>query len=173
VFKQRVSRGRRDVGPPLPVTPDVLGMKYTVKIRYNTRPPVRLGEGTWDRTADTSNVVVGFIDRGMLKRGSAPVFRSCRGSDQASYRTESLQAKAVPCAAPTAMRFQMFPLDQFAKVLLQGVATATGQSDGLGHGNTPVLAGKFNDLQRQFGQRCQHDFLALDFLLEPAHLFGK
>jgi hypothetical protein len=22
-------------------------MKYTVKIRYNTRPPVRLGEGAW------------------------------------------------------------------------------------------------------------------------------
>jgi len=67
-------------------------------------------------------------------------------NQEASFRAESFHANAIPRATPAALRFQMLSFDQVAEVLLQGVATATGQLDGVGHGDAPMLASELDDL---------------------------
>lgn len=53
----------------------------------------------------------------------------------------------VPHTASAAVLFQMVALGQVAEVLLQGVATGSGQFDGIHHRDAPVLSGEFHDPQ--------------------------
>ena len=53
----------------------------------------------------------------------------------------------VPNTTPAALLIQMTVLDQVAEMLLQRVAADTRQFDRIANRDTPVLAGKFDDLQ--------------------------
>lgn len=67
----------------------------------------------------------------------------------------------------------MSPLDQCTEMLFECIAVGAGEADGFADGDAAMLAGKFDDLQREFRQRGKHDLLPLDFLLQPRDLFGQ
>ena len=67
----------------------------------------------------------------------------------------------------------MTVLDQVAEMLLQRVAADTRQFDRIANRDTPVLAGKFDDLQLQLGQGSQYDLFALHLLFKPSYLLGQ
>lgn len=63
--------------------------------------------------------------------------------------------------------------DQRPEMLLQRVAIALREANGVGHGDAAMLAGEFDNLQRKLGQFGQHDLLALDLALQVADLLGQ
>ncbi len=55
----------------------------------------------------------------------------------------------IPDTTTASVLLEVLAFDQISEVLLQGVAAGPGQLDGLGHRDTPMLAGELDDLQGQ------------------------
>jgi len=71
------------------------------------------------------------------------------------------------------------PFDQCAEMLLERIATGTGQFDGLADRDSSMLAGKLENLKREFGLDLQVGQQPLDLpigqlaALDPSGPWGK
>lgn len=60
--------------------------------------------------------------------------------------------------------------DQLREMLLERVATCSGEPDDLAHGGAAMLPDMFEDLDGEAGKRGDHQLLALDLGGEPSLL---
>src|SRR3972149_4052574 len=82
-------------------------------------------------------------------------------------------AQFVPDPASATVLVEVSAFDQRTEVLLERVAARAGQFDGLADGDATMLAGKFDDLQRELRQDGQHKFFALPLLFKSPALFSQ
>ena len=71
------------------------------------------------------------------------------------------------------MLTEMALSNQGAEMLFERIAIPVGQANRVTHGDTPLFPGKLDDLQREFGKRCQYQLLTLNLAMETADLFSE